>query len=694
LRRSAPAAFIVAHHVERFAAHFFFRPPPRPRLPHARDATRTRRATSDPSAVKATRAAPLPARPRWLGAALLVLAIMLAYAPVRHAGFIWDDDLHLTANPSVLGGAEGLAKIWTSPAANYFPLTMTSFWALHALVGLAPLPYHVVTLLLHTGAALLLWAVLRRLRVPGAGLGAALWALHPVQVESVAWISELKNTQSAVFFLAAIWFYLGAHQAASPRRDYALALLCGAGAMLSKSSTVMLPAVLALCEWWRKTLPPSALRRPGGGAWRLAPFLVLSLAASAWTVWEQKVSSGAQGADWSHGLAARVALAGRVVWFYLGKLAWPEPLTFIYPRWSTEVASLPAWLPLLALLAASLALAGYARRFATLRAMWFAALAFGALLFPVLGLFDVYFFRFSFVGDHLQYLASMAPLALLGAAVARGAGRRPHLAAAALLLAGGALTFRQARIYRDDRTLFADTVAKNPAAWMAHNNLSLALLDVGEAEAAIAHARRALELRADYAEAENNLGRALLLAGRPAEAVANFERAHTLDPRDAEAPNNLGAALASLGRHAEARASLETALRLQPTHAGALYNYGLVLGREGDFAGAREKFSAAIAARPDYAEAHANLGLALAALGRIDEAVPALERALQLAPQSAANLATYGRALAIAGRLEQAAARYEQALALDPTLPEARATLAAIRQQLGRPGAAPAPPPR
>ena len=637
--------------------------------------------------MKAMRAGFALTPPRRVGALLLMFAVALAYAPVRHAGFIWDDDLHLTANASVLGGAEGLAKIWTSPAANYFPLTMTSFWALHALVGLAPLPYHLVTVALHALAALLLWAVLDRLRWPGAALGAALWALHPVQVESVAWISELKNTQSAVFFLAAIWFYLGANEGARRRRDYALAFACGAGAMLSKSSTVMLPAVLALCDAWRRPVSASTV---GALLRRLGPFLVLSIATSAWTVWEQKFSSGAQGADWSQGVAARLALAARVVWFYLGKIVWPEPLVFIYPRWSTDVAHAGAWLPLVMLVAVSAGLASWSRRLAAARLVWLAALAFGALLFPVLGLFDVYFFRFSFVGDHLQYLASMAPLALLGAAVARWGGRFQHPLALLLMLACGALTFRQAHAYRDDRTLFADTVAKNPAAWMAHNNLSLALLDAGETEAAIAHARRAIELRPDYAEAENNLGRALLLAGRPEESVGHFERAGRLDPRDAEAPNNRGAALASLGRNAEAIASFEAALRINPNHAGALYNYGLVLGREGDFAGARARFVAAIAQRPDYAEAHANLGLALVALGRLEEALPHLERAVQLAPR-AETFATYGRALAIAGRLEQAAALYEHALELDPAQPEARTTLATIRRQLGRPDGPPPP---
>ena len=200
----------------------------------------------------------------WFMAAAIVAAIVLTYLPVWQAGFIWDDDAHVTNNPTIIGPL-GLKEIWTSAKANYFPLTMTSFWVQHALWGLEPWPYHAVSVGCHALGAVLLFLVLRRLQVPGAALGAALWALHPVQVESVAWISELKNTQSGVFHFLSVWFFLRwLQERPSPswRNEYWLALACAVLAVLSKTSTVMLPVVLGLVWWW-----------VGGLRWRNAAWL-------------------------------------------------------------------------------------------------------------------------------------------------------------------------------------------------------------------------------------------------------------------------------------------------------------------------------------------------------------------------------------------------------------------------------------
>ena len=232
---------------------------------------------------------------------LIFCATVVAYLPALTGGFIWDDDAHVTANPSIVGSL-GLARIWISPAANYFPLTTSTFWVIHALWGLNPLPYHVINVLLHAGSAVLLWLVLARWHLRGAWLGALFWALHPVQVESAAWISELKNTQSAVFYLLAIWCFLRWVEAEPPRDHgvrwvyYVLAWLGAVLAILSKSSTVMLPVVLGLCWWWTR----------GRWRWRyvlwLAPFLLVSAAAGAWTIWEQEFHSGALGPDWNQTL--------------------------------------------------------------------------------------------------------------------------------------------------------------------------------------------------------------------------------------------------------------------------------------------------------------------------------------------------------------------------------------------------------
>jgi hypothetical protein len=355
------------------------------------------------------------ARSRWLQGLLVPVAIGAAYLPAMQAGFVWDDDAHVTANPYVVG-PQGLADLWTSSEAVYYPLVSTSFWLIHALFGLDPFFYHLVNVLVHALCALALWRVLLLLEVPGAWLGSMLWALHPVQVESVAWITELKNTQSGLFFLLAVWFFIRASKAqpvpgGTSGTAGAMVLLFSVLALLSKTSTVILPAVLALCAWWLE----------GRWRWRilvrLAPLLLFSAAAGGWTIWEQQHHSGALGAEWEASLAQRLAIAGRVVWFYLAKLVWPDPLIFVYPRWEIDPARLASYLPAVAVVLAWLG--AWWGRHGRARPIFLAYTYFLVALLPVMGFFDAYYFRYSFVADHFQYLASMGPLALAGAALAR-----------------------------------------------------------------------------------------------------------------------------------------------------------------------------------------------------------------------------------------------------------------------------------
>jgi Tfp pilus assembly protein PilF len=650
--------------------------------------------------------------PRALLPALALVALLAAaYAASLRGGFLWDDDLHITANPTIVGPL-GLKEIWTTARANYFPLTLTNFWAQHALWGLEPLGYRLVTLACHALAAVLLWRVLLRLRVPPAGawLGAALWALHPVQVESVAWICELKNTQSAVFFLAAIYFWLrsGERQRAeappagtrsherervdhaepaSPlthplahARGYLLALLCAALAILSKPSTVMLPVALGLCTWWQRD------RFTARDLLSLVPFLALSAAAAGWTIWEQKYNSGALGPEWAQTFPERLALAGRAVWFYLGKLAWPEPLIFIYPRW-TLAAGLDVGHLGLAAIAATLAVFAWRRwRPATL-----AALYFGALLFPVLGFFSVYFFRYSFVGDHFQYLASMGPLALLGAGLARLPRAAMIAASAAAVLALGLLTTRQTAAYANHEALWRHTLARNPGAFMAWANLGDTLRLAGRADDAMAAYRSALVLRPADAPVLNDLGNLLVLAGRPAEAVPHFERALAARPGYAEAHANFGNALRDLGRGAAASASFRRALEIDPHHGAAHNNLGIQLAEAGDFSSAAAHFEAALRAQPADTGTRANLtralqrhGGALAAAARWREAAGIFERLVAHAPDSAPAHAALAVALAQAGRLADAVPHFEAAVRLDPKSAEVRDNFGQVLSAVGR----------
>ncbi len=517
----------------------------------------------------------------WFWALVLSALVFIAYAQVFRAGFIWDDESHLTRNPCVIGPL-GLKEIWTSAQAVYYPLVLTTFWALHKSVGLNPLPYHALNVLLHAASAILLWRVLKLLQVRGAWLGAALWALHPVMVQSVAWVTELKNTESCLFYLLSIFFFLkwekqGETAFKPPQRGtgaftkvmtargdsrllmlFALSLLFFILAALSKPSVVMLPFVLALCIWWMR----ARIR------WRdpltVAPFAVISGLASAWTIWEQKFHARAIGPDWSQTLSERLIIAGRAIWFYLSKLIWPHPLIFIYPRWDLDPSKLVDYFPLVSVITGLIALWFVRAKWG--RALFFAAAYYVISLFPVLGFFSVYFFRYSFVSDHFQYLASMGPLALAGAGMATFAARvwetpvelqgtavsqplrvlrkAPFLGVcAALLVLLGFLTWRQTAEYRDLNTLYTAILKKNPGCWMAHYNLGIALSGQGETDQAIDHYRQAITLRSDYAEAHYNLGRLLVEQGRLDEAIAHYEKAVEIKPADPEAQNNLGVTL-------------------------------------------------------------------------------------------------------------------------------------------------------
>jgi tetratricopeptide (TPR) repeat protein len=630
----------------------------------------------------------------WFWALLLIAFVFIAYAQVFQADFIWDDESHLTQNPSVVGPL-GFKEIWTTTQAVYYPLVLTTFWVLHKFVGLNPLPYHALNLLLHAVSAILLWRVLRLLRVRGAWLGAALWALHPVMVQSVAWITELKNTQSCVFYLLSILFFLkwedqGISVPGSSQRDirhrdswlFGLSLVSFLLATLSKPSVVMLPFVLALCVWWLQ----------GKIRWRdilaLVPFALISIGASAWTIWEQRFHARAVGADWLQTFPERLIIAGKAIWFYLGKLVWPHPLIFIYPRWHIDSSNVVAYLPLLVAIAALIAVWFLRNNFG--RAPFFAVAYCVISLFPVLGFFNVYFFRYSFVSDHFQYLASMGPLALIGAGIAtllvpfyetphqvvsgqdltNNGPRWGFVSASALcgilLVSLGFLTWRQSAEYHNLFDLYASTLEKNPGCWMAHYNLGIVLKDRGEADQAIEHYRQAVALRPDYAEAHYNLGRLLVERGQVNDAIDHYERAAAINPADAEAQNNLGVTLFEIGRADDAIAHYQKALQMRPGYAEASCNLANVLIAKGDFDGAIARYTACLAVLPDQEEAQYNLASALLRTGRVDAAIVAYQKVLQMNPKSADAHANLGIALLTTGRVRDAMAEYNKALQISP----------------------------
>ena len=599
----------------------------------------------------------------WLRVALAgVIAaglMLLVYWPALRGGFVWDDDSWTTGISGLLRDASGLGLMWFQPTAlqQYYPLTGTTFWLDHQFWKFWTTPYHVENVLLHALAALLFWRLLLRLRLPGAWLAAALFALHPVMVESVAWITERKNVLSLVLFLGALLAYeryapwtVETDAMAGPPRDkwprslfYGLAFVLFLGALLAKTATFSLPAVILLIGWWKR----------GRIRWRedvvpTLPFFALALGLCAVTSWLEKNSVGAEGSDFALTFPQRCLVAGRAFWFYLGSLFWPANLCFIYPRWQPDPAVWWQWLyPVAAVGALSapwLARRRIGRGPAT--AMFF----YVGTLFPVLGFMNAYGMRYSYVWDHWVYLSALGIIALVAALVAQAAAtlRRPGVTygfAVVVLPVFALLTWRQAGIFTGMETLWRTTLAKNPDAWIARSNLGNVLLDQGRADEAFRQFQAAVRLKPDSVEIRYSYGVALLGQGRLDEAAGELREAIRLRPDYAYAHDNLGAALFRKGQIGGAIGEFQEALRLKPDHATAHYNLGLAFYSQGRLDGAISEFSEAVRLQPDYADARNDLGVALLSKGRLDEAISEFQAAVRLKPDDAGARDNLARAL-------------------------------------------------
>jgi tetratricopeptide (TPR) repeat protein len=606
--------------------------------------------------------------PVWQGG-LIVLLVFLAYLPALHGGFIWDDDFYVTENPTLHNG-EGLWQIWFMVGAvpQYYPMVHTTFWLEHHLWGLNPFGYHLVNILLHAMAAILFWQVLLRLRVPGAWLAATIFALHPVEVESVAWITERKNVLSAVFYFAAALAYLrfvAWEESGGPNRLrwhwYLGALVLFMAALLSKTVTASLPAALLLVCWWKKG------RIQRGDILPLLPFFVLGMGLGLMTAWIEKYHVGAQGAEWSLTFGERCLIAGRALWFYAGKLAWPVQLTFIYPRWTVETL---AWWQWLFPIAAAGVVAGLWRARQRMgKGPLVAVLFFAGTLGPALGFVNVFPMRYSFVADHFQYLAGVG-LIVLGAA---GLNRMPRVIPATLVVVLGVLTWRQAGIYTDTETLWRKTLARNPDCWMAHNNLGLLLKNQGRIEEAMEHYHKAIQFNPNHFEALNNLGNALAAKGRFDEAIENYYQAIRINPNYDKAQYNLGNALAAKGRFDEAIKNYYQAIQINPNNSEVLNNLGSALAAKGRLDEAVTQYRKALRLNPDLAGTLNNLAWVLAAnpddkLRNGTEAVRLAERACELTHYGKpAFIGTLAAAYAEAGRFPEAVTTAEKAEQLATT---------------------------
>lgn len=598
---------------------------------------------------------------------------MLVYARTFAAGFIWDDDFYVWNNPT-LRSLGGIRDIWFRPLSipQYYPLVHTTYWLEYRLWGDHPAGYHVVNVLLHAANAILLWLVLRRLAVPAAAFGAMLFAVHPVCVESVAWVTERKNTLSLCLALGSLLAWIvfrerhaaadaaGAETAAAakPGPWYALALALFAAALLAKTVTVTLVGVLLVLAWWQTG------RITRRDLLHAAPFLAVGLPLAIATVWLEKHHVGAGSTDWHLHAAERPLVAGRAICFYAATLAWPDPLIFFYPRWRLDPTNVADWAWPIVVVAT---LGGLVAAWRSIgRGPAAAALLFCGLLFPALGFFDVYPFRYSFVADHFQYHAAAAALPAVAAgaclAVRRSAfqGRPATLAATAVCLVLALLTVRRTASYSDLETLCRDTIARNPGAWAARNILGAHLNDqrrFAEAEAVYDDLLARPDNPPwphDLAMFHYNRAQALAGLGRATAAEEAYRGAIALDAGYAKPRNNLAMLLADSGRRTEAIAEYEAVLALPlgpATRARYAFNLGTVLAEERNWRAAEEQFRVAARLAPDSAEHLEWLGIVTLRQGRVAEAVAVLERALVQARSPAADPTVAAR---VAGNLAAA----------------------------------------
>ncbi|MDO8539039.1 MAG: tetratricopeptide repeat protein [Opitutaceae bacterium] len=619
-----------------------------------------------------------PAWPGWRMAVGIGLLLAAVYVRVLHGGFVWDDNAHVTRES--LRSLHGLWRIWFDLEATqqYYPLLHTAFWFEHVLWGDATVGYHVVNLVCHGAAAWLFGLTLHRLGVAGAVWGTLIFALHPVHVESVAWISEQKNTLSTVLYLGSALVYLR-FDATRRLTVYFLALGLFILALLTKTVTATLPAALLVVFWWRR-----GRLNWRADVWPLLPWFVVGAAAGLFTAWVERAIIGAEGAEYAFRFTERLVLAGRVVWFYFAKLVWPAELIFIYPRWTISSSSLVQWVPLVAAVVVVWILFRLRVR---ARGPLAATLFFGGTLFPVLGFLNVYPFRYSFVADHFQYVASFGIIALAAAGAhgfSRSFRRLGAVIPAGFVAALAIVSWTQAGLYRDQETLWRATIARNPDGHLAWLNLGAHLVNVGRYGEACPLLERALALKPDSGQAYHNLGIIEMVAGRFVSALPLLERAVALDPKSAEAQDNLGHVLRQSGRIAESINHHREALRLEPGYPVAANNLGCALLDAGRPVEAVPQFEIALQRAPKKDEIHHNLGNALRMLGRTEEAIAQYEQALRLNPNLPETHAQLADVLVSARRTAEAVSHYERALALKPNDPSVRLRFGLALGQAGR----------
>jgi len=617
-------------------------------------------------------------RPKlWIGL-LLLLGTTATYLPaVRHDFVPWDDPEYVAQNPRIADGLtpHGIVRTFTQPYyCNWTPLTTLSYALDHRLYGGSAGGYLLTNLLLHAIASWLLFVALMRLtRATGpSAVVAALFAVHPLHVEAVAWVSQRKDVLSAVFFMATLWSYARYVERPSTKRYGAVVLFLGLG-LLSKPMLVTVPFVLLLLDFWPLgRVPWSSPRAMGRAGARLLaeklPLLALA-AASSWIAYRAQQSSGSMATFSALPLAFRLGNVPAAYLFYLEKTFWPSRLAFFYPLVLGPRSFSDLALPIGVLLALTAGALAPLRRAPYLAVGW---LWYLGMLVPVIGLVQVGEQAYA---DRYSYLPQIGLTIALVWGVRDGARRvgleerRLVQLAIAVLLLLGLTTARQIAVWRDGVALGAHALRVLPPSATAHIVLASALFSEERYDEARNHANAALGLNPDSGPAHYVLGNILRKEGKKEEAVEQYRLALRLDPRLDVARVTLGEFLESLGRHTEALSLLSQTIASN-TEMGqpeAEVEMGLALVAQGRLPEAIQEFEAALRMAPDLAQAHANLGAVLTQTGQLGPGEAHLRRALASLPDKPEVHGVLADNLQRQGRAAEAVAEWRETLRLDPT---------------------------
>jgi protein O-mannosyl-transferase len=607
----------------------------------------------------------------WIAAALATVTILL-YWPVRHYPFIgFDDPGYVSENPRVAGGLSLSAVRWAMTSgyfANWHPLTWISHMLDVQLFGMNAGAHHVTNLVFHVLNTVLLFGVFFRMTgaLGRSAVVAALFAVHPMHVESVAWVAERKDVLSTFFWLLTMWAYYFYTREPKLRR-YALVLVCFALGLMSKPMLVTLPCVLLLVDVW--PLRRAVVGESSRAAWlRLVyeklPLFALAAASSVITYLVQR-TAGAVESLTALPLSIRTANAILAYWSYIEKLAWPTRLALLYPYSKTLFVG-TVLAVLVALIVGTVAAARMARTRPYLLVGW---LWFLGTLVPVIGIVQV---GKQPMADRYTYVPSIGLFVIVawGATELLQRVHAPRALSTALSLSTIAILAivarQQVERWHSGVELWEHTIAVTGDNYLAENNLGWDLALEGKPAEAIPHYQESIRLSPGFVGGHTNLALALVAAGRNDEAIAEYEAALRLEPKHYLAHANLGFALSHQGRLDEAISHFTEAIRLKSDYVEAHNGLGLALARKGDVDGAIQHYTEALRFMPKFPEAHNNLGAALASQGKLDDAIGHFAEAVRLKPAFPDAHNNYGVALSTQGKLDEAVAQFREAVRLDP----------------------------